>query len=301
MANNGKNDDERLAKEWLKRQGHTDIRSPASDPPDYLIDGRIAVEVTRLNQRIRVGNSENQTGEEKYRIPLDKAIEKTLKDLAPGDERKSWTVDCEYNFSKSPPKQNDVEKQIRTALLPLTRPYDRDVIDELRKKYLNYDKHADELADLSQIHLCLSCGLCLELAEFEHRGKDHDWTRQVDFDGMDSDEHLKVRDNLIKFHNGPPQFIRQNLSDGKGIGIAEELINSVRYCISDKSEKIRKQNKVDIYEEWWLVLVDHICHVPMQILSPGLESVRDQELDFWCRVVIISSNNSGWCYELYQS
>ncbi len=36
LVNNGKSNDERLAKKWLKQQGQTDFQSLADDPPDYL-------------------------------------------------------------------------------------------------------------------------------------------------------------------------------------------------------------------------------------------------------------------------
>ena len=48
------NEDELRAENWLRQQGYRDIRRPCSDPPDIVIDGDCAVEVTRLNQRITV-------------------------------------------------------------------------------------------------------------------------------------------------------------------------------------------------------------------------------------------------------
>ena len=50
---------------------------------------------------------------------------------------------------------------------------------------------------------------------------------------------------------------------------------------------------------WWLVLLDHVCHVPMQSLAEHeLSSIREQDFDFWSRVVIVSSENQSWHYDL---
>ena len=50
------NEDELCAEDWLRQQGYKDIRRPRNDPPDFVVDGVYAVEVTRLNQRIVVGH-----------------------------------------------------------------------------------------------------------------------------------------------------------------------------------------------------------------------------------------------------
>ena len=46
-------------------------------------------------------------------------------------------------------------------------------------------------------------------------------------------------------------------------------------------------------------MVDHVCHVPMRILSEQeLSFVRDQPFDFWSRIVVISSKSLDWHYDL---
>ena len=97
--------------------------------------------------------------------------------------------------------------------------------------HLDCSKHAGEISYLRDPHLCLACGICLELAEISH---------------------------------DPARFIVQNVSDGKGIAVAEELEKGIRNRISDKSRKIRNQNKIGSYKNWWLILVDHVCHVQYQ-------------------------------------
>ena len=267
MAKRKENKDELCAQDWLRQQGYRDIQRPCSDPPDFVVDGDCAVEVTRLNQRIIVGNDGQSVGEEEAREPLTGHIEKIIGQLgAPGNEGCSWLINCEYDFSERLPTPKNVTRQISEALTPLLRPYDETVISGVHSKYFNYDKHAGETTHLGFPHLCLDCGICLELAEFSHK---------------------------------PAKFILENVSDGYGIGVAEELKASIQNRILDKTTKILKQDKVAEYRSWWLVLVDHVCHVPMTFLSEDeLSFVREQRFDFWSRVVILSSRNPSWHYEL---
>jgi len=151
-------------------------------------------------------------------------------------------------------------------LAPLIQPYDESVISGVHSKYFNYDKHAGETTHWWFPHLCLDCGICLELAEVSHE---------------------------------PAKFILQNVSDGHGIGLSTELKASILNRVLEKSTNVRKQGKVGKYRSWWLILVDHVCHMPMTDLSEDeLSFVRGQRFDFWSRVVIVSSRNPSWHYEL---
>ena len=49
MTKRKENDDELRAQNWLRQQGYKDIRRPHSDPPDFVVDSKYAVEVTRLH------------------------------------------------------------------------------------------------------------------------------------------------------------------------------------------------------------------------------------------------------------
>lgn len=261
------NDDETLARNWLRRQGYKDIRRPCSDPPDFVVDGAYAVEVTRLNQRIAVGKGKRSKGEEEARKPLTDHIEKVVGCLgSPGNEGRSWVVDCEYDFSMALPKRRVVTAEISVALAPLLKPYDNTVVFSMHSRHVDYEKHAGEISGLGFPHLCLACGLCLDLAEFSY---------------------------------DPASFIVQNVSDGEGIEVAEELRRGIRNRLRDKSEAILNRNRVGEYGTWWLVLVDHVCLLPMQMLSESeLSSIRDQEFVFWDRVVVVSSRNPDWHYDL---
>ena len=215
------------------------------------------------------------------RIPLKDHIETILQNLGrSGNDGISWVIDCEYDFSELSPKSKIVTKQMKEALAPLLRPYDDSVICSMHSRHLDKSKHAGEISLLRYPHICLDCGICLELAEFSHV---------------------------------PERFFLQNASDGKGIGIAEEMKKSIQNRISEKSKKIRNQRRIEEYENWWLLLVDHVCHLPMESLSDHeLSCIRDQDFAFWTRVVIVSSVtrtvnvnsptfNLHWHYDLFSA
>ncbi len=267
MTNKRENDDEILARNWLLAQGHEDICRPCNDPPDYVVDGTIAVEVTRLSQRITVGSDERSMGEEEAREPLADQIAKTLELLGPpGNEGMSWVIDCEYDFSVPLPNRKTVSAQISDALTPLLKPYDHNVVAGMQSRHFDVDKHAGEIYLMEFPHLCLECGICLGLHEISH---------------------------------DPAKFLLQNVSDGEGIGVAEELVKGIQDRVRVKSETIRKKNRVGAYGSWWLILVDHVCLLPMQILSEHeLSFVQDQDFDFWDRIVVVNSRNVDWHYDL---
>ena len=280
MAKRKENEDELCAQDWLRQQGYRDIRRPCSDPPDFVVDGVCAVEVTRLNQRIVIGDDKRSRGEEEARKRLTDCIENVIGQLGPpGNEGCSWIVDFEYDLSNlkwlksySPKvKINSkiVANQISEALASLLQPYDMNVVSDMHSRYFDYGKHAGEISYLGFPHLCLECGICLELGEF---------------------------------FGSPARFFLQNVSDGEGIGVAEELSKSIQHWIRVKSRKVRSKDKIGEYASWWLILVDHVCHAPIQILSQHeLSYIRDHQFDFWSRIAIVSSRNLHWYYELYST
>lgn len=93
---------EKLAEQWLKSQGHVDVQRPQNDPPDFVVTGRYAVEVTRLNEMLTVDDDDKHTkSETEVRIPLYKCIEKTLATLgSPGNAGKTWEITCEYDLNR---------------------------------------------------------------------------------------------------------------------------------------------------------------------------------------------------------
>ena len=250
MVKRKENEDELCAQDWLRQQGYRDIRRPRNDPPDFVVDGVYAVEVTRLNQRIVIGDDGRSVGEEEARKPLTDQIAKTIEQLGPpGNEGRSWVIDCEYDFSVPLPNRKIVSAQMSDVLAPLLRPYDDNVVAGMHSRHFDFDKHAGEISWMRFPHLCLECGICLELGEFSH---------------------------------APAKFFLQNVSDGKGMGVAEELGKGIRNRIRAKSKTIRNQERIEVYGSWWLILVDHVLLMPMQMLAQHeLSFVRDQDFDFW--------------------
>ena len=264
----GPNDDERRAENWLRQRGHRDLQWLSDDPPDLLVDGHCAVEVTRLSQRLQIGDDKkSEESEENVRIPLTDGLENAVCRLGPpGNKGSSWIIDCEYNSSDPRPRPKTVAAQVLEALAPLSRPYDDSTVSAMHRRYMNYDRHSGEPSLLGFPHLCLEGGICLDLEEFSY---------------------------------DPATFFVQNVSDGKGISIATELASGIRNRIAKKSDTVRKRKRVGNYKNWWLILIDHICHMPIQTLSSREQAcVRDQNFEFWSRVTIVSSGSARWHCEL---
>lgn len=266
MMTERENIDERLAREWLKRQGHADIQRPHDDPPDYVVGGRTAVEVRRLNRRIEI-NGQTE-GEEQSEMALRKTIDQVLAKFGPPSAGKSWYVDCEYDFSDPLPKTRVTRSQIREALHPFSRPCVGSTIEQHLSKYPDCDKHAHESGFSPDLRLCLPCGICFELIA------------------------------------GSPQsatFILGDVSDGMGGYIVSDLVDNIQDYVEEKSLKVRKANRIDKYQEWWLLLIDHIWYISFSIFNESdLQAVREsvQDRDFWSRIVIISPENPDWSFEI---
>ena len=233
---NPEKDEEILARKWLESQGYTDIKRPCSDPPDYVVNSEYAVEVRRLNQRIEIDG--RFKGEEQSRIALRDTIEKVLEEFGPPNEGQVWIVDCEYDFSKPLPEKRITKREIGKALQPLSRPCGDDVIEQLRSEYMDYDKHAHELKYLNYPHLCLPCGICLELAAINP---------------LESTEL---------------NFLLQNVSGREGILVAHKLIESIQHYVTEKSLKVRKsKNKQNRRLQGVVVGIDR-SYLPRPDLGP---------------------------------
>lgn len=261
IMSNCENDDERWARKWLESQGYSNIERIKDDPPDYVVDDKYAIEVRRLNLKIRQGE-----GEETSRISLRRTIEKALIEIGSFTNDQSWVVDCEYDFSRPLPKEKIIKKQIREVLLLLTQSRDDEFISEFGSKYLDYHKHAHELDSLGALHLCLTCGICLELQAISAQ---------------------------------PARFVLQNVSDGEGVLVLPELEKNIEAAIREKSERIR--GRENNFSAWWLILIDHIGCVPNSgITQTELEELQEEirAQSPWSRVIIVSLWNLDFWYEL---
>lgn len=110
------NSDERRAEQWLKSQGYTDIRDlsvDGQDPPDFVVDGRVGVEVRRLNW-MTDANRKNQ-GIEEIEKPLERMIRKVLKDVGEPPGGYSVQVSCDL-LATSLPEPEVTRKQVKQAV-----------------------------------------------------------------------------------------------------------------------------------------------------------------------------------------
>lgn len=91
-------DAERLAWDYLCFAGFTSIEyePDGNVPPDLLVDGKIAIEVRRLNQNFE--NIGNKRGLEEDAIPLRHRVERLLKEFGPPDDGRTWFV--MYHFRR---------------------------------------------------------------------------------------------------------------------------------------------------------------------------------------------------------
>jgi hypothetical protein len=104
---------EQIAFEYLKHQGFCDVvyEPDGNIPPDFLIDGRIAIEVRRLNQNEERPNGHR--GLENVSIPLREKIKALLKSIGPSNGE-SWYV--MYHFRRPLPPWKQMESLLLTAL-----------------------------------------------------------------------------------------------------------------------------------------------------------------------------------------
>ena len=252
------NEDELLAKNWLIQQGYSDIHRPYDDPPDFIVDGKYAVEVTRLSRRIKGDNETGTIALEEKEIPLTNCIEKVINKLGPlGNSGVYWEIVCKYNSNMPLPDKKSVCDQIETALSPLLKPYDKQVISNLNSRYSNCHKHDKLIYRRRPLCLCLKCGICLLLTE-EYSSKNMG-------------------------------FIIAEVSDDDGGWIAEELCCSIPDRIIEKSEKVCKHSNFRKYDIWWLILVSHVFPFSLHGLSEEeLSFIQNINYVFWSQVVIVS-------------
>ncbi len=126
--------EEAIAKAYLKSLGFNDIlfEPDGNIPPDFLINGKIAVEVRRLNQHFFAKNK--VTGLEEQRIPLFNLINSTLKEFDSQYEGHSYWVSI--SFHRPIGKGNLNKKAITKALSnflrePFLLPYDIKVTESI--------------------------------------------------------------------------------------------------------------------------------------------------------------------------
>lgn len=104
---------EQRALEFLESQGFQQIEyePDGNVPPDFLLDGRVAVEVRRLNQNVPAEGGFK--GLEEDEIPLRHRMYRLLGSLGPAEDV-SWIVS--HSFSRPLADWSDLEPRIRSNL-----------------------------------------------------------------------------------------------------------------------------------------------------------------------------------------
>jgi hypothetical protein len=128
------NREEEITETYLKSLGFTDVifEPDGNIPPDFTIDGRIAVEVTRLNQHFFT--KDEVIGLEEHRIPLFKLIESSLKEF--DSQYRGYSYWVSIRFHRPIDRGNTNKKAITKALSefmckPFPLPYNIEVTENI--------------------------------------------------------------------------------------------------------------------------------------------------------------------------
>ncbi|GAA4042260.1 hypothetical protein GCM10022281_24230 [Sphingomonas rosea] len=110
---------ERLVETYLKGLAFKEVRyePDGNVPPDFLCDGRVAVEVRRLNQNHDDGTGRGLRGLEEVAIPLWRRVRDYLTGLgaAPASDQ-SWYVF--YRFGRPLPDWKTIKRELDALLVP---------------------------------------------------------------------------------------------------------------------------------------------------------------------------------------
>src|SRR5712692_1006971 len=108
------NDSERSVYQYLKSQGLGPVvyEPDGKVPPDFLVDGRIAVEVRRLNEGEQT--SAGHRGLEEVWKPLNALVRKALDAMGPPVDGKTWFVS--YTYRRPLPPWKALDKSLRSVL-----------------------------------------------------------------------------------------------------------------------------------------------------------------------------------------
>jgi hypothetical protein len=108
------NDSEKTVFEYLQSQhlGAVVYEPDGNVPPDFLVDGRIAVEVRRLNENVETGAGHR--GLEEISKPLNVLVKKALAATGPPANGTSWFVF--YTYSRPLPAWRELDAFLRRTL-----------------------------------------------------------------------------------------------------------------------------------------------------------------------------------------
>jgi hypothetical protein len=105
---------EKHVEDHFKGRGYTNIvyEPDGNIPPDFLLHGRVAVEVRRLNQNHFAGS--DAKGLEEVAIPLWQRVKKLLESFGPPTGGESWFV--YFRFSRPVEAWKTLEPTLRSGL-----------------------------------------------------------------------------------------------------------------------------------------------------------------------------------------
>ncbi len=117
-------DTERIAKEYLSslNLGELTYEPDGNVPPDFLIDGDIAVEVRRLNQQIDLPGGGTEALDS-LSNPFIKGLERYLQEISPSIDGESWFV--YVSFSRPLEGRQELRKQLKNALVTFMKDRER--------------------------------------------------------------------------------------------------------------------------------------------------------------------------------
>lgn len=234
---------EEIAKRYLTSCGFSDVvyEPDGNVPPDFLLDGKIAVEVRRLNQHEDT-NGVSQ-GLEVSSIPLWQKMEKLVTSVNSGAPyRQSAFVT--YTYSRPIPPWADIESFVREWLINLQNGLaGPESVLPTRRGYF-------------------------ELAAIKSSNR----------------------------YDTP--FIMGGCSDHDAGGfVISELKRNLEIVIREKSLKIARYRAK--YNEWWLLLVDHIAYSLDADDRQDFREVVAIEHD-WNKIVLINPLNAEQAFEILE-
>ena len=108
-------DSETLALSYISSIGYSSItyEPDGNIPPDFLVDGKIAIEVRRLNYN-RITESGKSQGVENSQFAVLRMMNELLPLLGSSDTGRSWWVT--YRFKRPIPHHDILRNKVRDAL-----------------------------------------------------------------------------------------------------------------------------------------------------------------------------------------
>lgn len=211
---------ESIAKTYLESRGHTSIvyEPDGNVPPDFLVDGSIAVEVRRLNQHEE--GQEGPEGLEAVHFPLLRLFQRVLPEIGAPPAGDSYFVT--YTYHRPLPPWKDVEVALRQRLQEFRiDPRDGTAVQVMKNLeieflrasqphatflvlggLLDHDSGGFVLAELNKnIRICVA-EKAKKVAKFRSRYPTW-WLLLVDYvaHGIDPEDHDDLR-NLLQFDHG---------------------------------------------------------------------------------------------------